>query len=121
MKFITEYLHGGKVYGSHIFAENFDHATVILRQRNINEVITGGADESPYKELSLIEKVHEACFLTYLGLKSGTLSIDETVGDSGVLHELCHRLRKGESSNDLDAALDHLRKRVPGYYNHPKF
>ena len=33
---------------------------------------------------------HGACYLVFLALKTGRATIDETVGDYGLLHELAH-------------------------------
>jgi len=120
-QFLTEYMQDGTKFGSHVFARSYKGAEKICIARNIGEKVLGvlpepDLDVNPSE--NPMQSLHEACFLSYLALKAGTLSIDEVLGDKGILHEMTHVLHFSETKVDpavFEAPLAVLRKAVPGY------
>ena len=39
-----------------------------------------------------MEDVHAACFLSFVALKSGVATVEETLGDKGLVHEMVHKI-----------------------------
>ena len=42
------------------------------------------------------EALHMACFVGFLALKSGVASIEDVLGDFGLVHEIAHNMHMGE-------------------------
>lgn len=120
-KFLTEYNQGGDAYALHIYATSLDEANRIAESRNIGEVIAGESlDWTHFSQVpkSTMEALHEACFLSYLAVKSGKMGLDDVLGDKGVLHEMAHLLHlsnKKVDAQEFCGQLAHLRSIIPGY------
>lgn len=120
-KFLTEYFQGDERYSSHIYAKSYHAANRLAIIRNIGEAIIG--EDIDYKYIAkepetIVEALHEACFLSYLVLKSGKLGIDEILGDRGILHEMAHLLHLSDKrigAQEFYGQLAHLRSIIPGY------
>lgn len=88
-RFITEYKTGGRTYGSEILAVDQEDAERICQERNIGEVVAGQGSK---KSILTISDIHMICFMSFIALKSGKMTIDEVLGDGGVLHEAIHMI-----------------------------
>ena len=102
--------------------------------RGLNEIIESGimdieqmpdytllTDDDFIKRLP--EILHTASFLSYVALKSKSASVDEIVGDEGVIHELTHLLADTsgchkKSLNCIRDLIKQLQKSALGFY-HP--
>lgn len=118
-KFITQYPNNGKMYGSHVYANDISSAQNLCWKRSIGEVILGVGDSvGMQKALTDIEVLHESCFLCYICLKAGLMPIEEVLGDGGIVHELSHTLAHNDNACTIDelmARVIWLRKLTPGY------
>ena len=64
--------------------------------------------------------IHEACFLCFISLKAGTLTLDKTVGNLGLVHRLAHAAARDPSITPAErqAILEQaasIEGRVPGW------
>lgn len=130
--YYTEYvlsssLHGPIWYTAFVEARSVDELHRLIDLRNIGE----RSQERPlttrhnYRLVGLIrarrftEAVHEATFLSFVGLSAGTLTLPETVGDEGLVHELAHEVDIYDGTEkrvrQLVALARKLEKRVPGH------
>ena len=121
-RFITEYYQEGERYASYVFAYSYEDAFKLCNERNIGELIIGEANCSSGTPSSnvedLVEILHEACFLSYLALKAGRVSIDEILGDKGIVHEIAHYLHlspEKKGAQEFKEQLAHLKRVIPGY------
>ena len=130
--FETVYADSGGCYGGEIEARTIAGAERLALQRGLNERVIGmGADAKPRtqgiaelvlkprrKPKDLLDALHEACFLGFVGLQSGTLTARELLGDGGLVHELVHKM-SGHTTPDLDARIAKMARefecRVPGW------
>ena len=122
---------GGGYYGSTIWASSLEEAQEISKQRAIGERLDGNSytDDSPlrkerqlpsdlFKAGKYTAALHFTTFLSFIGLKSGLVTPEETVGDTGVIHELIHfmetwkRAKKQPSSEYLQHIIELERKNV---------
>jgi len=98
---ITTYQINGATYSSYILGDNMCRIREIARQRGLNEVIESKImDIKPipdYQNLSdkeflkmLPEIIHTVSFLSFIAMKSKTISVEDVLSDEGVLHELTH-------------------------------
>lgn len=49
--------------------------------------------------------MHFACFIGFMALRLGVASIDEILGDYGLVHEVAHGIAFGQPLGDLEATL----------------
>lgn len=114
-KYLTEYYHGGSTYGSEIYASSKKEAEDICRKRNIGERVLGiHKTKYPkgYKEPTGHNAlIHEACFLGFICIKAGILSVDDILGDTGILHMLIH---KEWDKQEIVIRMEYLRGITPG-------
>jgi hypothetical protein len=100
---LTTYQLNNTNFGSYILGTDPEKIRCVARARGLNEVIESTIMEvetmPDYSQLEddefqkrLPEIIHSCSFLSFIALKAGTISIDEVVGDDGVLHELSHLL-----------------------------
>jgi hypothetical protein len=100
---LTSYCVNGTTYASYIVGSNMAEVEAAAAARNLNEQIhsslTNVKTIPDYSLLSdaefesrLPEILHTACFLSFVALKAGTITIEEALGDEGVLHEVSHLL-----------------------------
>lgn len=118
-RFVTEYPNTGKMYASHVYADSYAHAQQLCWKRNISEVIVGHIEEPERKkELTEAEVLHESCFLSYICLKAGLITLEEVLGDGGIVHELSHTMVHNDNAHSIEELLVRvawLRKLTPGY------
>lgn len=102
--YVTTYHVGNTPYGCHIYATSTRQAEAIARKRNIGERVEGRG-EAPVKKYGLtpIQKLHQATFLGWIGIKAGLLTEDDVVGDRGLVHEMIHMM---ETADDQQEELD---------------
>ncbi len=130
LRFPCEYrCTSGKRFSSDVLASRED-LDLILAARGIGEICEFEPTsrlESSYKPLSdLIERkgatpetLHYAIFVGWLAIKSGTASVDDILGDCGLVHELAHFLQFGEHPTKLDigelvAMARRIERAIPG-------
>ncbi len=107
---------GDITFSSHIYATSHNHAEELANIRNIGEVVEGVCDFKPIEDVVKINNyqdlLHYVCFLSFLGQSAGLVSIEETLGDLGVLHELIHFKNNDSSisSEDLTNKILNLQK-----------
>lgn len=98
---LTSYTINGKVYASYILGEDIEKIKMAAKSRNLGESIDSVVTEiAPMPKFSILNDrdllknigtvLHTTTFLTFIALKSGVISLEDTVGDEGVLHELTH-------------------------------
>lgn len=132
MKFITRYKSNGVKFGSYILADTLQIAEAIAVQRGLGEVIQGEADNletlPTYKELGdeqfidqLPSVLHTAIFLANVAMRAKTITVEEVLGDHGVVHELTHLLTLPHCRGPVSIAhtrqlFDELRERAIGFY-----
>ena len=106
----------------------------IVAARNIGEVTEPG-DPMPCKrppdDKSLADLIdtngftvgalHMACFVGFVALKSGAASIEEVLGDVGLIHEIAHNMHIGEgnlciaSRGEVVRMAHRLERAIPGH------
>lgn len=70
----------------------------------------------------LPEILHTACFLSLFALNAGTASIEDILGDEGVIHELAHAIANidgcnKKSLNCLRDLVKNLQQQAIGFYD----
>ena len=91
--FLTQYWIGSEFFASEIIANNKANAIASIKERSIGEVIIGTSGEIKQVEVSTIEELlHYCCFVSFIALKSKKATVEQILGDRGVLHELIHIL-----------------------------
>ena len=63
------------------------------------------------------ETFHHACFISFLAMREGLATLDEILGDYGLIHEMAHVMLFGEKVSPLAAStndLADLAQRVEG-------
>jgi hypothetical protein len=92
---------GKDEYNTLIEARDYDEALQIAQLRGLDEAVSHWAfcpdnSGSNHRLIALIkahrwtDAAHEASFLCFVGLKSGTVTPEECLGDQGLVHELVH-------------------------------
>ena len=67
------------------------------------------------------EALHMACFVGFMALKSGVASIEEVLGDVGLLHEIAHNMDIGEGDTCIASRAEVVRmarrieRAIPGH------
>ena len=67
------------------------------------------------------QDLHMACFVGFLALKSGVASIEDVLGDVGLIHEIAHNLAFGEGVPCIENRAKVVRmarrieRAIPGY------
>ncbi|UTU09584.1 hypothetical protein CcrBL47_gp298 [Caulobacter phage BL47] len=132
--FHTEYISGGRKFGGLIEAEDMGHAQLLAARRNLNERIISqgfqvadpGMGHFGYHlaEGDYVAALHDATYMTYLGMEAGVITPREALGDRGLLHEMAHLIQEGDDRHpeDPESRLLRLRGmwkdlsgRVPGF------
>jgi hypothetical protein len=132
----TTYIINGNKYSSYILGDNIRQIKHLLDLRGINEKI-----ESKIQSINTIEDysilsdslflenlpaiTHLACYLSFIALKSKMISIEDIVGDEGIVHQLVHLMtdsiqRDTVTLKRIKTDLRNLQKLAPGlYYSDP--
>lgn len=98
---LTSYISGGKPFSSYVIGSNLYEISDKIQKRGLGESIESSLMDvetiPDYSQLSPVEFlanlpqiIHTACFMSLIALKANTVSIDEILGDEGILHELIH-------------------------------
>ncbi len=101
MGVLTSYMVGDKIFSAYVTGSEFSEIRNKIAIRGLNENIESSIMEidliPDYQNSSLEEflvdlpnVIHSACFMASIALRSNTLTIDEVLGDEGILHELIH-------------------------------
>ena len=51
------------------------------------------------------DHIHQACFIGFVALKTGVATVDEVLGDHGIIHSLCHAVIAIIGCEDYDMKL----------------
>lgn len=111
----------GEYYSSYITGGSIKEINRKVSLRGLNEKIESSIqsiDTIPdFKELTnsefilnLPEIIHTYCFISYLALKQNCVSVDDVLGDEGVIHDLSHLLTK--TIDITDKEVNKIRKRL---------
>lgn len=98
---LTTYKINTHPYASYILGSDINEINELLIKRGLNEEI-----ESMIQPINLLqdytnvndddfikclpEILHVCCYLSFIALKAKNISIDEVLGDEGVIHEVAH-------------------------------
>src|SRR5690349_3388128 len=86
-------------YATALFASSDEEAAELAKKRNLGEKLSGHlfpslTEDNPPSKLFAMGKytaaLHYATHLSYIGLKAGTITPEECLGDRGVVHEIIH-------------------------------
>lgn len=89
-------------FASYVLCQTIEEGEELVKLRNIGEVIDSALmeDIKILQDYSLLddsefvyrikEIVHQICFISYIALSAGLISIREVLGDKGILHESIH-------------------------------
>lgn len=129
---LTSYKIADKKYSSYITGVTLSEIKAKIYFRGLDEVIESSIQNievlSDFNELSnsdFIKEIpnilHLTCFLSFIALKSKCFSVDEIVGDEGILHDLIHLLNKNipvtdSSVNKIRSKIVVLQQKVVGVY-----
>ena len=106
----------------------------IVAARNLGEA-SGPADPMPCMRppddrslAHLIETdgftsgaLHMACFVGFLALKSGTATVEDVLGDYGLIHEIAHNMHIGEGNSSIASRIKvvgmarRIEQAIPGH------
>lgn len=124
--YATRYQIGGHVFSATIYASSFDDAERIAELRCIGEWIEGLAHEGDFVDYSAVDDaqfkteivhvVHQAIHLGWIALASGSLGLDDVLGDYGVAHEVAHFFAGTHADKPESATVDYLRRRLHRLY-----
>jgi hypothetical protein len=111
--------HSGVSYGTYLYADSLKDAEKLVEQRNIGEKIFReteykvSSDVPPsklFEDKKYTAALHYTTFLSYVGMKAGVVTVEETLGDRGVVHEIVHFMHSlalsKKRKNDLVYQLD---------------
>lgn len=115
LRYLTEYTVGPTKFGGDIWATDWAHAKRLARKRKIGEKVIGkgmrtGGLKRPRTRL---EKLHEATYLSWIGMEMGKLTPQEVLGDKGLIHEMVHNLN-GMKIN-TEKRFRELQRMIPGH------
>lgn len=116
-------------YSAHLWATTRRQATRIALRRGIGErIVFCSGTRQPYRFASQVlaatrgrntgmyPKLHSLNFLCMIALSSGTATLQETIGDRGILHDMCHARA---ITKDLIERVKVIERRTPGYLPKP--
>ncbi len=129
----TSYQINDSLYSSYVLGANINSINKTIERRNLNESIDSTITEITHTlpDYSLLsdeeiinrkeELLHSLCFLSFIGLKSKKIKIEEVLGDEGILHELSHLvsgscLDKKKTLDNVRVLLTKLQKSAIGLY-----
>ena len=117
-RYLTEYDVTGTKYGGDIWACSPKHAEQLAAKRGLGEKVVGYGRKTGglKKPVTLLEKLHEAVYLSWIGMESGLLTAEDALGDKSVVHEMIHTMvSKRVRPKDLEKRFRDLQKRIPGH------
>lgn len=135
--FETVYPEGSGAYGAQIEARNYPHAYDLAERRGLGELVV---DQARWRDQQtqgianlllhpkrtrrhLVDALHEACFLCYVGMASGTITAREAMADDGLVHSIAHIIA-GVPERDRDMRVARMARefegRVPGWPRPPR-
>lgn len=117
-------------YGAHLWASSHRAANDLCLKRGLGERVTCcTGNKQPYQYASQVlaatrgrnhgmyPKLHSLNFLCMIALSSGAATLQETIGDHGILHDMCHAR---SIARDHLARVKVIEQRTPGYLAKPK-
>lgn len=134
--YATAYFANNHKYGSHVHAVNDQSMNEIIQARGLGEtwdqygMISKCDDKRPSELLraldegwprsrnSLAELIHAICWAGNLAIASGFILPNELFGDTGIIHELCHRemsFLMAPTYKELADRLEEIEDMIPGY------
>lgn len=103
----------------------------IIAARGLSESMGCMPSSRPPREKSLADLIlshgattqvmHYACYIGFLAIKSGGVTVEEVLGDCGLVHEIAHHLDFGEGSpglttrEELAGMAYKIEQAIPGY------
>jgi len=98
---LTSYKVGKNLFSSYVVGNNDSEIYEKIVSRGLDEKIESSLievetipDYSTLSDLEFImdlpQIIHTTCFMSLIALKANKISIDEVLGDEGILHELIH-------------------------------
>ena len=131
--FLTVYTASSGQYASYVLCNSLFEADKIIKERNLGEEIISEFQEikviPDYKNLDncqfiemLPEILHTTSFISYIALRSKRVTVDEILGDDGILHELTHLIAKTipieeDSLCEIRSKLSVLQQCAVGLFN----
>lgn len=125
----------GTKYASYVLCDSLCEAERLVSERNLGEEIVSGLSEvtliPDYRDLNnyeflcnLPEILHTASFISYMALRSQKTTIDDVLGDEGILHELTHIAAKAipvdeNSLSSVRMKLEKLQRCAIGLFYQP--
>ena len=121
---LTSYKINDAFYSSYVLGKNVNDIRKKIAQRNLNETIDSTIVEIPntLPDYTLLsdedilkrkeELLHSLCFISYIGLKSKKLQVEEVLGDEGIIHEISHLISNSyyEQKKSLTNVRDLIKK-----------
>lgn len=118
-RFVTEYLSGGSLFGADIWTTSRKEANKLCKLRNIGErILFESKDKKQILPKDPKQILHEVCFLSFVCLNAGLITIDQALGDEGIVHQVAHHLSIDSDEESYPMPLvkiDYLRRLTPGY------
>lgn len=92
---LTTYKINGHPYSSYVLGESMDEVHTKIEMRGLDESIISVIQEietiPKITDLSNTDEVLHVCFfLSFIALKAKTMSVEEIIGDEGIIHQLVH-------------------------------
>lgn len=126
----TTYYINGNSYASYILGDDISKIRQAIKRRNIGESVESQIQEIEcivdFTKLLLVdfnthlpEITHLACYLSFIALKANTITIEEVLGDEGIVHQLSHLMSQEInefSVRKIMADLQKLQKSAIGSY-----
>lgn len=112
-------------YSAHLWATSLRTAKRRAMERGLGErIVCASGRKQPYRYASQVlaatrghsrgmyPKLHSLNFLCMIALASGAATLQETIGDHGILHDMCHAR---SIEKDLIGRVKIIERRTPGY------
>lgn len=129
---LTSYLLNGDKYTSYILGNDVGNINQAIVIRGLNEKVESTImDMEILPDYSLLceqefmqrlpEIMHTCCFLGFVAVKSNTITIEDILGDNGVVHELSHAIADLEGCNKKSLTcirdlVKRLQEKAIGFY-----
>jgi hypothetical protein len=130
---LTTYLIGKNKYASYVLGHKMNDIKQAIELRNLHETIESelqpvdllpdfsSMNKQQFEE-NIPQILHTCCYLSFVAMKAHTVSIDDILGDEGIIHEMSHYLvnkktKKNNSLNKLRKLFISLKKKSIGFYD----
>lgn len=132
MVFATKYQVGGNpecLYASYVRAKSLSDAVNICQIRGLNEEIDfrignkshDKLDKTPlelFKSYRFLDCLHSLAFYSSIYLRMNPEHIDEILGDQGVLHEMIHFMKHGETGGVEEVTFEQMERQISDFQDH---